>query len=140
MEVEWETVNALGETNAVDLWYLFSIEGVNRHLTRDKIPDQKFAARLDIMFGSRDWQDHFYVESHQSNLFTSETSFQKNADVENIVSYVKKKLSESFHRVANNHLILRNKKNVPLFLFCFAAANETGARTAIKIADHILRD
>ena len=43
-------------------------------------------------------------------------------------------------RVAQNPAILRNSKNCPLYLFCFAAGNPEGAPIALKIAYHILKD
>jgi hypothetical protein len=37
-----------------------------------------------------------------------------------------------------NPLPLRNTKNIPIFLLCFAASNPRGAKAAVKIAQHIL--
>jgi len=35
-------------------------------------------------------------------------------------------------------LVLNNSRNSPLYLFCFAAGNEKGATTGLKIAKDIL--
>jgi hypothetical protein len=45
-----------------------------------------------------------------------------------------------FEGVARNPLLLVNSKNTPLYLLCFAAANKKGAKTAIKIAQDILKN
>jgi len=52
--------------------------------------------------------------------------------------YFIKRLQGIFKGVATNPLILRNSKNVPLYLLCFAAGNQRGAPTAVKIAKEIL--
>jgi hypothetical protein len=33
----------------------------------------------------------------------------------------------------------RNSKDVPIFLLCFAAGNQKGAKTAVNIANEILK-
>jgi len=49
------------------------------------------------------------------------------------------RLKTIFTAVANNPLSLRNSRNVPLYLLCFAAGNPRGASTALKIAQNILK-
>jgi hypothetical protein len=44
-----------------------------------------------------------------------------------------------FPGVAENPLLLHNSKNNPLYLLCFASGNEKGSKTAIKIAQDILK-
>jgi len=44
-----------------------------------------------------------------------------------------------FADVAENPLVLRNSRNTPLYLLCFAAGNSEGAKTAVKIAQNILK-
>ncbi len=41
--------------------------------------------------------------------------------------------------VPEKPLLLRNSKNNPLYLLCFASGNPKGAKTAIKIAQDILK-
>ena len=48
------------------------------------------------------------------------------------------RLQSVFNGVATNPLVLRNSKNVPLYLLCFAAGNQKGAPIAVKIAQEIL--
>ncbi len=57
-----------------------------------------------------------------------------------ISEYFVKRLKTIFPGVVENPLILRNSCNTPLYLLCFAAANDQGAKTAIKIAQHILKE
>ncbi len=138
-QVDWNTIKAMADTEAVDLWLLFPLgQAVNRMLTSGE-PLEAWSARLDRLFGSDDWRDEFYRPSGQESLFLSEPGLQKVADFDAIGRYFVKRLQSVFAEVANNPLALFNSKNIPIYLLCFAAANPKGAKTAIKIADHILR-
>jgi three-Cys-motif partner protein len=125
MEVTWSTIEALAHTKAVDLWILFPLgQRVNR-LTR--------------VFGTDEWRRSFYKPSVQGALFESEEDLKKEADFQEIGAFFVSRLATVFAEVAPNPLPLRNSKNVPFYLLCFASANPKGAPTAVKIASHILR-
>jgi hypothetical protein len=49
------------------------------------------------------------------------------------------RLKTIFAGVAKNPLALYNSANTPLYLLCFSAGNEQGAKTAVKIAQDILK-
>jgi three-Cys-motif partner protein len=138
MQVEWNTIEGLAKTKAVDLWYLFPLGiGVSRLLTRDgQIPDS-WQKRLDAIFGTTDWRTRFYEVQRTPTLFGDKDSVGRSASEEKIQEFVTERLKSCFAGVARG-LILRNSRSNPLYLLCFAAANKVGARTAIKIAQHIL--
>ena len=138
MQVEWSTVQTLGATKGVDLWYLFPL-GVARMLTRDGVIEATWRSRLTTLFGTPDWQERFYPTQTTPTLFGDAETRQRDATVETIQKYIKERLSTSFHSVAPS-LVLRNSKDSPLFALCFAASNERGAPTAIKIAKSLLKD
>jgi three-Cys-motif partner protein len=140
MSVEWNTVKALGETEAVDLWILFPLgQAVNRMLTKDRLPDALWSERLTRFFGTDDWQAAFYRPRQQMGMFDGDEALEKNASFEKIGDYFLKRLATTFVKVADNPLYLRNSKSVPLYMFCFASANPRGAPTAVKIAKDILK-
>ena len=56
-----------------------------------------------------------------------------------IGKYFNQRLTSAFADVAPNPYTLRNSQGSPLFLLCFAAANPRAAKTAIKIAQDILK-
>ncbi|MCI0387950.1 MAG: hypothetical protein MOB07_04160 [Acidobacteria bacterium] len=56
-----------------------------------------------------------------------------------IEQYFVERLKTVFAGVAENPLPLLNSHNNPLYLLCFASGNPKGAKTAIKIAQDILR-
>lgn len=141
MAVEWSTVEALAATKKVDLWVLFPLGvAINRLLTRKQPPRDTWAAALTRFFGTEDWKTAFYKPNPQPSLFGDEsTSLTKEADFDSIGGYFIRRLQSVFEGVAPNSLALRNSRNSPLFLLCFAVGNPVGKETAIRIANHILR-
>lgn len=140
MEVQWETVKAIAATKAIDLWLLFPLGvAVNRMLRRDGQINQVWRQRLDEIFGTTDWFDAFYQTRTSKDLFGERTYIEKISDFDAIGHYFINRLRTVFAGVADNPLPLYNSRGNPLYLLCFAAGNPKGAKTAIKIAQDILR-
>jgi three-Cys-motif partner protein len=139
MEVEWKTIECIAHTQAIDLWILFPLgQAVNRLLTKNQPPKGAWADRLTKFFGTDNWKEAFYRQKQQKDLFGTQDAFVKEADFDSIGEYFVTRLKTIFAKVADNPLPLRNSKNVPLFLLCFAAANPDKADLAVRIAQHIL--
>jgi three-Cys-motif partner protein len=141
MQVEWNTIQALGRTEAVDLWFLFPLgQAVMRLLMRGSEPPPEWQLCLDKIFGTSAWKAQFYVTSIQDDFFEGEISTtQRHADWRAVKNFLVERLKIVFHAVHPKPAVLRNSKNVPIYLFCFAAANPVGAKTALKIANHLLK-
>jgi three-Cys-motif partner protein len=142
MQVEWSTIEVLAATKAIDLWYLFPLGvGVARLLTYDGNIDEAWKRRLDLLFGTAEWQTEFYrVSVSQPNLFgESHETIERDAPVAKIEAFIHARLTGIFEKAAKG-LVLKNSRSSPLYLLCFAAANKKGAPTAIKIAQDILDD
>lgn len=138
MQVEWKTIESIAQTQAIDLWILFPLGTVNRLLKRNGEIRPALRARLDLFFGESDWYEVFYQLAKQISLFDEE-QWQKAGDIfATIEQYFIQRLQGIFEGVATNPLPLRNSKNVPLYLLCFAAGNRRGAPVAVKIAQEIL--
>jgi three-Cys-motif partner protein len=141
MQVTWDTVRAIADTKAIDLWYLFPLGvGVNRLLKKEikEIPET-WAKKLDNIFGTPGWREAFYSTETVKTLFGEENIVIKDADFSKISDFFVNRLRTTFSGVADNPKLLRNSKDNPLYLLCFASGNPKGAKTAIKIAQDILR-
>jgi len=139
MQVDWSTIEKIAATKAIDLFILYPLgQAVNRLLKREGPPTGGWADRLTRFFGSNEWETRFYKPSSQGTLF-GDSSLEKEADFDLLGKYFLERLETVFTAVAKNTLALRNSKGVPLFLLCFAAGNPQGAKTAVKIADDILK-
>ncbi|MGB7521426.1 MAG: three-Cys-motif partner protein TcmP, partial [Spirulinaceae cyanobacterium] len=144
MQIPWSTIELIAKTEAIDLWYLFPLGvAVNRLLKRDGNIKKSWRKRLDELFGTDDWYDAFYAPKEQLSLFDYNSEqineVKKISTYESISKYFVKRLENIFPGVAENPLVLHNSCNTPLYLLCFAAANPKGAKTAIRIAQDILK-
>lgn len=139
MNVEWSLLQLIGATKAIDLWFLFPLgTGANRLLKRDAVPPKGFSDKLTRIFGTDDWQAAFYKRSPQMGLFAEDANVIKDASFDQIGAYLIERLRTIFTGVAPATKALVNSRNNPMYLLCFAAGNPVGAKTAVKIADHLL--
>jgi three-Cys-motif partner protein len=140
MEVEWAAIEAIARTQAIDLWLLFPLGiAVNRLLSRSGHIDETLRERLNGLLGTKDWYNAFYETKTAEDLFGTVTRIEKKVNLKAIGSYFVERLKTVFPGVADNPLPLKNSRNCPLYLLCFAAGNPKGSRTAVKIAQNILR-
>jgi three-Cys-motif partner protein len=140
MQVDWTTIEAIATTRAIDLWVLFPLGmAVNRLLTRNEPPPEKWAEALTRFFGNEDWKQEFYAKKTERTLFGDEATERKEANLERIGRYFLRRLNTVFAGVVPNPLFLTNSREVPIYLLCFAAGNPKGAPTAVKIAKDILK-
>ena len=94
---------------------------------------------LDRIFGETDWFEAFYDVIEENDIFgKTSVSNKKTADFDTIKKYLIRRLKDTFPGVAENPLCLRNSRNAPLYLLCFACSNRYGAKVATKIAQYIL--
>jgi three-Cys-motif partner protein len=139
MEVEWKTIEAVAKTQAIDLWLLFPLGiAVNRLLRKDGQIDPIMREKLDRLFGATDWYEVFYRTIKRPGLFGEETHIEKVGGFDAIAEYFVRRLKTVFAGVAENPLPLYNSRNNPLYLL-FCCRNPRGARTAVDIAQDILR-
>jgi three-Cys-motif partner protein len=140
MQVEWQTIEAIARTAAIDLWLLFPLGiGVTRLLTRSGDIPMGWRTRLDKLLGTQDWYDEFYRVEHKPTLFGTDEERVVKATNDTIGRYFNDRLKSVFPGVAEPG-VLRNSSNCPLYLLCFAAGNENGASIALKIANHLLKE
>ena len=139
MQVDWEIIELIGQTKAIDLWLLFPLGvAVNRLLTKSAPPPKKWADALTRIFGTDEWQQAFYPRKKQLTLFGEEEVQAKQANFEAIGHFFLQRLQNAFSAVAPNPFVLTNSKNNPLYWLYFASGNPKGAPTAVKIARDIL--
>jgi three-Cys-motif partner protein len=141
MQVEWQTIEAVASTKAIDLWLLFPLGmGVNRVLTKSgDIPDS-WRQRLDLLLGTTDWYEEFYSLEDRPTLFGDDHARVVKATMESIGRYFNNRLKEVFAGVADEPGVLRNSVNNPLYLLCFAVGNVRGKNIALRIAEHLLKE
>lgn len=146
LHISWDTLEAIARTKGMDMWMLFPAMAVNRMLPRNaEVPDV-WAKRLDDTFGDSSWRQEFFaVPEHLPNndLFPEHFENQKESKLGNpfgrLSRYVTRRLKTVFADAVEEPLLLKTKGGAPLFLLCFAVANERGAPIAKRIAAHIIK-
>ncbi len=76
---------------------------------------------------------------HNETLFGTDEDRVVKATNETIGRYFTDRLRSVFPGVAEPG-VLRNSSSCPLYLLCFAASNEKGTPTALKIANSLLKE
>jgi len=139
MELSWSCLEKISKTQAFDVWYLFPLSAVNRNLPKSGEIHQSNENILTKVFGSDDWKEHIYKESMQMTLM--DEAYMEKVTIEEMKQYIIKLLNKTFPTVSPNSAILRNDKNSPLFLLCFAGSNPnpTAHDLSLRGANYILK-
>ena len=139
-QVAWSTVEAIARTQKIDCWILFPLSAVARNMPTGSEPTSSLAGNLGRIFGGREHWQGLYSQSPQLSLFGEDRAQTRPSGSGRIADLYKGRLESVFARVASESKTLRNSKGGPMFELFFAASHQTGAPTAIRIADHILKN
>lgn len=139
-QVDWSTIAIIASTRSIDLWWLFPVGAVLRMLPHSARPPPAWAAKLDRILGTPAWLDEFYKVNRVETLFGQDDQNRRDATVETVRRFLVCRLTSEFAGVAQQPLVLRNSRGAPLFFLCFAAGHPKGAKIAIRIADHLLKE
>jgi len=138
MQIEWDAVEAVASTKAIDLWMLFPLGAVMRLLRKDGHISEECRRRLDTLFGCSDWYKEFYERTERRTLDGHvETVVRRSADINDVEQYYLHKMDGVFPYVLDNPRILRNSRGSPLFLLCFAVSNPSD--NAIEIGRRLAK-
>lgn len=145
MQLSWSTLEAIRHTEAVDVWYLVTLQGLCRQATKDRrdITAKKRAA-LNRMLGTEEWEPAWYTPESAGTLFEfiGEQPFMGNeriADVAEMEAFVGHRLRTLFPKVSGP-LRFKTKNGAPGFALFFASSNPSPKAygLAAKIAESIL--
>lgn len=144
LSVAWTTLQRIARTQAIDLWYWFSLSGLYRQTARDfERVDPAGAARLDSVLGTPDWREAFYAPAAPAivDLFGDPVSaaIRRHARVDAIEAFVGDRLrAAGFARVAEP-LRLPLRGGAPLYSLFFCVANPKAITLSMHAADHLLK-
>ncbi|HUK11582.1 MAG TPA: three-Cys-motif partner protein TcmP [Stellaceae bacterium] len=144
LSVQWSTLETIAKTEALDLWYLFSISGLYRNVPIDinQLSQDKREA-ITRALGVENWIETFYEKqpSGQMSLFGQEPGPKtRTLSVDGMEGFVHRRLETIFPFVARPKR-LSGPTNAPLFSLFFAVSNpdRRAIELAKKIAEHILK-
>lgn len=134
MNVEWNTLQLLASTRAVDVWYLFPLEGVNRQLAHklDRV-DQHKRLRLDQIFGTPNWESELYETYVERGLFDDiYESSGRIVDKKQIERYAINRLKTIFKFVSEPLPLISDSSRQLFSLLCLANPATDAAERLIK--------
>jgi len=134
MSVEWETLELLADTAAVDVWYLFPTGAVNRQLAGnfDRVDEHKQRA-LDAVFGTIAWREEIYEVDVQPGLFAEfVTVANKRFNIDQIELYAQRRLETIFAYVSEPLALLNERDSKIFSLFCLSNSSSDKALGLIK--------
>ena len=140
MDVEWGTLEHIAATQAIDVWFLFSLSGLYRQATRrsgDIDPDKR--AAITRILGTDAWEHELYSDMGQGDMFGGQEK-QRTADVQGLEQYVKARLETIFAKVFEPLALPVDQKPQWFSLFlCISNPEPKALGLATRVADHILK-
>ena len=140
-EVEWTTIEQIANCKILDTWILFPTSAIARTMPIYRSPDEvdeKWATRLDIVYGGDDWK-RIYSEVTQPNLFGYPS---RDRGCELLIEVYKDKLKSLLgDRFLKESATLRLPNGTPFFEFMFftGSPSERAIQISQDIAGDILR-
>ncbi len=130
MQVEWQLLENIAQTKAIDLWLLFPLGvAVNRLLTKDRKPPEVWRHTLTRFFGTGEWEDRFY--RRQTDMVGDEimSTTGDDTDIERFFIERRKTIVTA---VAEHPRVLKNSHNSPLYLYMFCGWKRKRRSASIK--------
>lgn len=143
LHVEWATLQAIAQTGAIDVWYLFPYSGLYRQAAKNsQALDADKETAISRCLGTDEWRQLFYAPQRQIDLFGSRSETRE-ADHHDMLKYVSKRLKEVFPAVSDPKVLYqhgdpKNPSGAPLFALYFAASNPSPK--AFGLAMNIAKD
>ena len=139
-EVDWTTVQCIAETKSVDLWILFPLSTLTRHLTKNIEPDEGRSRLPDRVYGGTEWRSELYYIPSQRSPFGIKMNTATRDNQQAIVDLYLRKLNSVFEWVAPSPKWLYNSKNSSQYAFMFASARQgREGEIALHMARRLLK-
>lgn len=136
LELDWSILEKANETKILDIWYLFPLNALTRNLPKKKLLTDASKAKLNTILGTSEWETKLYQESPQLSLF-GEANYER-VNFEELVSFIKSRLSSTFAYVSPKSRMLKNSKNSALFILFFLMTNNSPR--AIGLGSKVVSD
>lgn len=140
-QVEWNTIVAIANTEAIDLWYLFPAGlGVHRQIGEDGTIHYTHEASLDRLFGTQEWRTTFVKERQEQDLFGIHKVTSKIATPKSITLFMIERMKGVFHGGVLDDWLPLGSNGIHMYSLLFAWANPSEkAKLAGKLASAVLR-
>lgn len=140
LQINYETLQLLGKTGAVDLWYLVPVFAMYRQVSGDGQINPDGGPRVDAALGTRVWRDVAVVEESSVDLFNQPQFRSKRAvDIAWFEKVAKQRLGDAFGGRVLDETLPLGRNGIQEFSLMFAWANPgEKAKLAAKLAKAVL--
>jgi three-Cys-motif partner protein len=142
LQINYETLELLGQTKAVDVWYLVPVFAMYRQVSGDGQIHPDGGPRVDAALGTTVWRDVAVIEEESTDLF-SQAQFRSTraVDIAWFEKVAKDRIGAAFGgRVLDDTLPL-GRNGIQEFSLMFASANPSRPAwtLASKLAKAVLK-
>jgi three-Cys-motif partner protein len=138
-QVDWNTIQAIARTRAIDLWYLFPAHlGINRQISASGEFDVHKGASLDKVLGTSEWREEFVARFNRENLWgqAEQISF-KQSTVDSVSRFMIRRMKAIFKGVVLDEWLPLGRGGSHWYSLIFACANPNAK--AKEIAERVAR-
>lgn len=143
LQCDWDTVQRIAATKALDVFFLVSLSGLYRQATNNlKDAESDKRERLSTFLGTSGWAEALYKK--QGTFFDEQDDHVRHADPAAFAKYVKERLEEVFPKVIDPVILHQEtasgKQGAPLYALFFAVSNPARRATdlATKVSKQIM--
>lgn len=139
-QVKWETLDRIGRTPGIDLWYLFPAGlGVLRQISRDGRVQKDAEASLDLLFGPNDWRGNLISRQTQQDLFGDTTELARRVEsADQVTRYMISCMKGVFGGGVSDTWLPLGKGGSHWFSLIFAWSNPS--KSATELASRVSKD
>jgi three-Cys-motif partner protein len=130
LTVEWRTLECIRRTGAIDVWYLFPLNGLLRQMTHNPADrDGDKDRSLDRLLGTDSWRTELYAPEPTGDLFGADPLLRRTQELRVVLGWLTARLGELFPYV-HEPAVLRmgNDRSrhggPPLFALYFLMSND----------------
>ena len=136
LELDWSILEKANETKILDVWYLFPLQALTRNLPKKKSLTDGTKVKLNTILGTTEWETKLYHESQQLSLF-GDINYER-VNFDELVAFIKERLSSTFAYVSPKSRMLKNSKNSSLFILFYMMTNNSPK--AIGLGSKVVND
>lgn len=141
LQIDYTTLEMLGQTRAVDLWYLVPVFAMYRQVSGDGRIHPDGGPRVDAALGTDEWRNVAVVEERSDDLFSgSEFRSRRAVDVAWFEKIAKERIGAAFGGQVLPETLPLGRDGLQEFSLMFAWANPSPkAGLAAKLAKAVLK-
>lgn len=97
LSVNWETLAFIRRTGAIDVWYLFPLNGLLRQMTRNpNARDEDKDRALDRLLGTTTWRTELYEAAPYMDMFSGLSPLERTQDLQAVQDWLTARLQSLF--------------------------------------------